>query len=40
MCNEFGCLWQGSTEDIEEAKRWCAEHPHGTEIITEEEKDD
>jgi hypothetical protein len=30
MCNEWGCLWQASTADRDEAHRWRDEHIHGT----------
>jgi hypothetical protein len=41
-CNEWGCLWQGSTTDHDEARRWRDEHIHGTsgvDIIGEDEED-
>ena len=43
MCNEFGCHWQGTSDDLGKAQRMCSEHCHGrygTSIYSEPDNDD
>jgi len=30
MCDTFGCLWQASSENRDQANYWSAEHEHET----------